>query len=86
MTRIIKPQDNVTVRDLFEQLDQTVKCQPLFDGNILDKEARRQLSQMGLVMRYEDPDNESGWVLTETGKTVYSNMKNSGHTLKSEDK
>jgi hypothetical protein len=56
--------------NLFEQLEQIYKSQPIFAGNLIHKQAKDELVRRGWVMHYQDK-NISGYVCTEIGKNVY---------------
>ena len=68
--------------NLFEQLEQIYKHQPVFAGDLIHKQAKQELVKRGWVMYYEDDDLKipryakgvGGYVCTELGKKIYGAM------------
>lgn len=68
------------------EFDNIAKHQPVFAGDLLSHQGCKELREMGLVMYYDDPEmiskNErgntqkgGGYVLTEKGKELKSNLE-----------
>lgn len=65
--------------NIFEQLEQIAKCQPVWAGNLIHKQAKDELVKRGWVMWYEDKNcnpndrdyKDGGYVLTELGQKAY---------------
>lgn len=68
-----------TEENIFEQLEQIAKEQPVWAGSLLHKDAKNELVKRGWVMWYEDKNcnpndrdyKDGGYVLTELGKKCY---------------
>lgn len=69
-------------QNLFEQLEQIYRSQPVFAGDLIHKQAKDELIKRKWVMYYEDDDLKlkgyikgvGGYCCTELGKNIYGAM------------
>lgn len=65
----------ITEANIIEQLDQVYEQQPVWDGDLLHKQAKDECVKRGLIMRFTDHTLKmDGFVLTKRGLCYY--MKN----------
>lgn len=73
----------MTEANLFEQLDQIARFQPVWDGDLIHKGAKQELVNLKWIFRYQDKDlkipgykkGTGGYVLTELGKEKWNELK-----------
>lgn len=69
-------------KNLFEQLNQIAKQQPVWDGDLIHKQARTELVVLKWVFRYHDKISndrairEGGYVLTDLGRQKWNELRN----------